>query len=734
MARQRAGAFSLAFLFAWWLALPGLAQIDRQATWETKVLYYNLDLLSEDFLLFGHQNTNVQGRGWVDSTGALDTSDVKAGVGSFPAVYGFDFGAGWDTYRAHVEKTFSRGGVITYSWHAPNPVTGGSFYDTRGNPIREIVPGGSVNDLYRSWLRGIAAYAKSLKVNGVLVPILFRPFHENTGHWFWWGANYCTPEEFIRAWRYTVHFLRDTLGVHNFLYVYSPDIRSAILNYEERYPGDDYVDVIGFDLYEQDDYSDLLVEACRAVVRFAEERGKIAAITETGVSGGLASTSVEDWFTRAFLDPLKADPVARRISWALFWTNSARYYWIPLPGDPQFPAFQRFYEDPFTVFEDDLPDMYTPIVEDGTAPVFTRYPERDFVSFGSVVTIEVWTDERAYLRYSTVDQPFGEMSNEFPEGQGGVRHRVRIAAEHGSSYTYYVRAADAFGNATDTSLVISFRVDTTLVAVTWKEPGYDDSEWPVGRAPLGYGRDAGNATELDSAKTVYFRARFTLPEEVTGLGVLVRGHDGTVVYVNGVEVGRIQIPPGAEVGYETEATSDRPYSKVLVLGQEALSRLSAGENLLAVEVHSAQGPVRDVSFDARVFNNDGIYLDLGSEWRYFDGGREPPTQVAQKPSGVLRQPGSKSSGRAATVLRGFAVRPNPLNASSRFVVQLSARSDLRIEVFDVRGRRVWTWQGERVPPGIRTVRMRRASLPSGVYLARAVAGREVRTAKFVVVR
>ncbi|MDZ7373897.1 MAG: glycosyl hydrolase [candidate division KSB1 bacterium] len=724
-----ARAWALFPALLWAGALP--AQIDRQATWETKVLYYNLELLSGDYLLFGHQNTNVIGRGWLDTTGALDTSDVKAGLGTFPAVFGFDFGSGWDAFRGHVERAFAKGAVITYSWHAPNPITGGNFYDTRGRPIAEIVPGGSANELYKSWLRGIAGFAKSLRVKGTLVPILFRPFHENTGNWFWWGANFCTPEEFIAAWRYTVHFLRDTLGVHNFLYVYSPDGRSAMSNYGERYPGDDYVDVVGLDMYEKDDYSHVLVQACRLLVQFAEEHGKVAAITETGTSDGLAGTSISDWFTRAFLWPLKADPVARKVAWALFWTNTSNTYWIPLPGDPHFAAFVEFYRDPFVLFADELPNLYEPIREDREPPQFTRYPEAEFVAFETEVEVEVWTNERAYLRYGTEDRPYEDLPYSFAEGEGGVRHRVRLEGKHGERYTYYVRAEDTFGNRTPNPLTISFTVDTTLRQVRWTDPEFDDSAWKEGRAPLGFGDRV--ATQVQAERTVYFRAAFELPAPVSALGVLVKGHDGAAVYVNGMEIGRVQIAPGVALSPETPATSPVPFSKVVVLGPEARSILRTGTNVVAVEVHTYPGPSSDLSFDARVFNNQGIYLDLGSAWRYFDQGMEPPVQVRPKGTGV-RSPERPTPEGAGRLVRAFRLERNPVRESGHLLLDLATAADVRIKLWDARGRCVRTWSERGLSAGEHRIRLDTTDLPTGIYLVRAEVAGEQLTGKLLLVK
>ena len=86
---------------------------------------------------------------------------------------------------------------------------------------------------------------------------MFRPFHEATGSWFWWGAAFCDAETYKSVYKYTVEYLRDKKEVHNFLYLYGPG--SEAVSEEEygiRYPGDEYVDVIGFDMYDMDPVDD----------------------------------------------------------------------------------------------------------------------------------------------------------------------------------------------------------------------------------------------------------------------------------------------------------------------------------------------------------------------------------------------------------------------------------------------------------------------------------------------
>ncbi|MCE6997947.1 glycoside hydrolase family 26 protein [Saccharothrix sp. S26] len=59
-------------------------------------------------------------------------------------------------------------------------------------------------------------------MTGNPIPNIYRPFHENSGSWFRWGAAHASPAEYVELFRYTVEYLRDVKGVHNFLYAYSP--------------------------------------------------------------------------------------------------------------------------------------------------------------------------------------------------------------------------------------------------------------------------------------------------------------------------------------------------------------------------------------------------------------------------------------------------------------------------------------------------------------------------------
>jgi len=348
----------------------GPALVDPHATPETRALFVNLRRLAGKALLFGHQDDLAYGVQWFNEPGR---SDVKETAGSYPAVYGWDVGGleqdrganldavAFERQRGWIAEGYRRGGVITLSWHMRNPVTGGTAWDTT-QAVAAILPGGAQHERYRQWLDRFADYVNGLRAP-VAVPVIFRPFHETSGGWFWWGARHATPDEYRQLWRFTVEYLRDRRGVHNLLWAYSTDVFDSKQGYLERYPGDAYVDVLGFD-----DYQSVRTSATRAVfsrrlrdlVELAEARGKIPALTETGVE------TVPDslWWTGTLLAGIKSDSVARRIAWVLVWRNATferehrHHFFAPYAGQASAADFVRFTEDPLVLLENELPDMY----------------------------------------------------------------------------------------------------------------------------------------------------------------------------------------------------------------------------------------------------------------------------------------------------------------------------------------------------------------------------------------
>lgn len=363
-----------AFLFFSFCGLSLQAQnlVDKEATSETKALYRNLSTLAGEHVLFGQQDATNYGHSW---TVGENRSDVKDVCGAHPAMIGDDF-AGLtveDENRLKESKrqllktiteTYDRGGVITVCWHGANPVNGGSFYYDK-NPVKavtEILPGGSKYQQYLIYLDRIAEVAKAAKgKKGELIPIIFRPFHEFDGDWFWWGKAHCSKDEFVQLWRHTVDYLKDTKQVHNFLYAFSPDCKFLTQEeYLERYPGDGYVDILGTDNYwdfRPDGANDpKLAEAKLKIVSdIARNKQKLAALTETGLEGVVNP----EWYTTVLLPILKNPAI--KLAYVMVWRNAnydPNHYYAPFPGHPAENDFRKFKADSLVCFEDELPMMY----------------------------------------------------------------------------------------------------------------------------------------------------------------------------------------------------------------------------------------------------------------------------------------------------------------------------------------------------------------------------------------
>ena len=342
---------------------------DPAASAETVNMLAGLKAATEKGIMFGHQDDLSYGIDWVYPNGE---SDVKRVTGDYPAVYGMDLGdiehraavnldsVPFEHMKIFAGEVWSRGGVITFSWHVDNPLTGGDAWDvTSDKVVASVLPGGENHDKFKGWLDNLADYLGSLRdENGVVIPVIFRPWHEHTGSWFWWGQRLCTDEEFISLWRFTFDYLCGEKKLHNLLFAYSSsgDIFSKA-KYLERYPGDEYVDLIGFDYYQMPEAGgqSFVREVDRVmgiVTTAAEEHGKLAALTEAGYEGIPDSL----WWTGTLWPAVKN----HKISYALVWRNAHNkpgHFYAPYPGHLSENDFIDFYNLPETLFQKELTDM-----------------------------------------------------------------------------------------------------------------------------------------------------------------------------------------------------------------------------------------------------------------------------------------------------------------------------------------------------------------------------------------
>jgi len=355
--------------------------VDGNATDSAKQIYAYLQAVGNtDSVIFGQQNNTSHKAGSSD----LSCSDTMDVVGSYAGVIGLDgLSLTGNEYSAEryldemkedgayssvsnriasaatdIEKNviaaaaltnynIRNGAIATLSLHMPNfsvvkqtGITDGPSYAAydfsgytpntlTGDVINQILPGGAYNSAFTAYLDMVADYAH--QVDGA---VLFRPFHENTGSWFWWGAAFCDAQTYKSVYKYTVEYLRDEKGVHNFLYVYGPGSEaSSVEEYAARYPGDGYVDMVGFDMYHRnptagDSFVTNFANELNIVERFAKEHNKLVAVTETGTAHDVVEGDDQtallkqgnerrDWY-REILDVVKGSSASYYLVWANF--------------------------------------------------------------------------------------------------------------------------------------------------------------------------------------------------------------------------------------------------------------------------------------------------------------------------------------------------------------------------------------------------------------------------------
>ena len=179
-------------------------------------------------------------------------TQIHDNTGHWPAILGADY-AGFRTNSLVCDapdkaatEFWKEGGLVTISAHLYNPArTNVNNYGLRDKDV-------DLNDLlatntqtHLEWMRELDQIAdglQQLKTNGVVV--LWRPFHEMNGDWFWWDGK--DPETFKKLWRQMFDYFTKTKNLDNLLWVYAPNHGTNTAVY---YPGDRYVDLVGLDAY-----------------------------------------------------------------------------------------------------------------------------------------------------------------------------------------------------------------------------------------------------------------------------------------------------------------------------------------------------------------------------------------------------------------------------------------------------------------------------------------------------
>lgn len=341
---------------------------DKKATLETTSLYKKLNQLTHKGYLFGHQDDLVYGVKWKYEDGR---SDIKEVVGDYPAIYGWDIaglekdeannldGVPFYKIKQYIQEANERGGISTISWHCDNPLTEKNAWDNTPNSLKTVLAGAENHQKFISWLDKAADFFLSLKdKKGKNIPILFRPYHELTGGWFWWGKGNCTPEEFKNLWKFTFDYLQKK-GVHNLIYVYNTSSFKTEEEFLACYPGKEYADILSFDTYQNSDdkKGKKFVEEVQLQFKIVNKIGLAQQKPIALAEAGYEAIPDPKWWT-GVLDKAIGD---YKISYVLLWRNHGwqetekkMHYYAPYPGQISEKDFVDFYNLKRTLFEKDI--------------------------------------------------------------------------------------------------------------------------------------------------------------------------------------------------------------------------------------------------------------------------------------------------------------------------------------------------------------------------------------------
>lgn len=278
--------------------------VNANATANTKKLYSFLKDSYGKYVITGQQ-----------CDGGLNGNEfkaIKSVTGKTPALLGLDM-MDYTPSRTALGATSSavdkaiefhkKGGIVTFCWHwnAPteylnstaNSSDGwwGGFYTKNSKfDIAKVMNGQDANGkkLLDRDIKAIAEQLKKLEKAGV--PVIWRPLHEGSGGWFWWGAK--GSDAYKKLWVYLYNELTDTYGCNNLIWVYNG--QSA-----DWYPGDEYVDIVGEDIYPGNHVYDPQVSRFKEAVGYGNKT-KITALTENGcifdIDSAVGINALWSWF------------------------------------------------------------------------------------------------------------------------------------------------------------------------------------------------------------------------------------------------------------------------------------------------------------------------------------------------------------------------------------------------------------------------------------------------------
>ncbi|MFK7691234.1 glycoside hydrolase family 26 protein [Paenibacillus sp. HJGM_3] len=227
----------------------------------------------------------------------------------------------FESFRELASQYHSQGGLIHLTWHAPNPWTSGHSWSTipAGGALSDLItPGHAAHEQWMAWLDAMADGLEWFRQRRI--SLIWRPLHELNGNWFWWGHG--SHEHYVSVYRHMFDYFTIRRGLNNLLWCWSPDLSVKLGSAtKSRYPGNDVVDIIGFDRY-----ADHYTESSYYEEYRNERYGKVLALTEAGQSKGSAN-----YDTTNLLEEIRR--YYPEIAFFMFWMKTETDFSIVGNGD-----------------------------------------------------------------------------------------------------------------------------------------------------------------------------------------------------------------------------------------------------------------------------------------------------------------------------------------------------------------------------------------------------------------
>ena len=302
---------------------------NKNATPETIALYNYITSTYTHSIISGQQEST-----WISEDYEFDY--IYEHTGKYPAIRGLDFiNDDFDGVVERAKKWAARGGIVTICWHCSSALDGG--YDDSKVPMSQadwdkiLTDGTPEHTAFITAMDKAGRALKLLQDEGI--PVIWRPYHECDGWWFWWSQQ--NGEYFKRLWIMSYEHFTNDLHLNNLIWMLGFSHAEGIMEgrMADFFPGSEYCDIVGADSYNvaNNGAEETLFNACHALV----EDSKPIAFHETGLI-----PTVDEF---------------KETKWAYFMTWHTEY----LVDRNSVEALNTLYNDPYVITLSDLPDFYS---------------------------------------------------------------------------------------------------------------------------------------------------------------------------------------------------------------------------------------------------------------------------------------------------------------------------------------------------------------------------------------